>query len=114
CSNMTSHSTTPVFMPFRFPSDSLKIRFNKLDFEQSIYLAGGQGYKAGYSRILFFLFIRRNTRSTAIAPYRVDAQAKNGKAIVCAAMRKMVHIAFAILKSGEPFDSEFKLTKGAS
>jgi hypothetical protein len=30
--------------------------------------------------------------------------------IACAAMRKMVHIAFAILKSGKPFDPEFQTT----
>jgi len=38
---------------------------------------------------------------------------KNGMAVACAAMRKMVH-AFAILKSGKPFDPEFKLAKGAA
>jgi transposase len=40
---------------------------------------------------------------------RLKANGKNGKAIVCAAMRKLIHIAFAILKSGKPFDPEFKL-----
>ena len=44
---------------------------------------------------------------------RLEAQGKNGMSIACAAMRKMVHIAFAILKSGKPFDPEFKLAKGA-
>jgi len=34
---MTSHSTTPVFMPFRFRSDSIKKRLDNVDFEQSIY-----------------------------------------------------------------------------
>lgn len=28
----------------------------------------------------------------------------NGKAIVCAAMRKLLHIAFGVLKSNRPFD----------
>ena len=32
----------------------------------------------------------------------------NGKARVCAAMRKIIRIAFAILKSGKPFDPEYK------
>jgi transposase len=40
---------------------------------------------------------------------RLKANGKNGKAIVCAAMRKLIHIAFAILQSGEPFDSKFAL-----
>jgi len=39
---------------------------------------------------------------------RLSARGKNGKAVVCAAMRKMIHLAFAILKSGKPFDPEFK------
>lgn len=32
---------------------------------------------------------------------------KNGKAIVCAAMRKLIHLAFGILKSGEAFDPNY-------
>ena len=40
---------------------------------------------------------------------RLKASGKNGKAIVCAAMRKLIHIAFAILKSGKPFDPNFSL-----
>jgi transposase len=39
---------------------------------------------------------------------RLKANGKSGKAIVCAAMRKLIHIAFAILKSGKPFDPDFK------
>jgi transposase len=35
---------------------------------------------------------------------RLKANGKNGKAIVCAAMRKLIHIAFGVLKSGKPFD----------
>ncbi len=42
CSNMISHSTTPVFMPFRFRSDSIKKRLDNVDFEQSIYRADRQ------------------------------------------------------------------------
>jgi transposase len=45
---------------------------------------------------------------------RLEARGKNGMATACAAMRKMVHIAFAILKSGKPFDPEFKLAKEAA
>lgn len=40
---------------------------------------------------------------------RLKANGKNGKAIVCAAMRKLVHLAFGILKSGLPFDPDFSL-----
>jgi len=28
----------------------------------------------------------------------------DGKAIACVAMRKLIHLAFAILKSGQPFN----------
>jgi transposase len=35
---------------------------------------------------------------------RLKANGKNGKAVACAAMRKLIHIAFGVLKSGEPFD----------
>ena len=35
---------------------------------------------------------------------RLKANGKNGKAIACAAMRKLVHIAFGVLKSGKKFD----------
>jgi hypothetical protein len=38
---------------------------------------------------------------------RLKDNGKNGKAIVCAAMRKLIHIAFAILKSGLPFDPNY-------
>lgn len=40
---------------------------------------------------------------------RLKARGKHGLAIVCAAMRKLLHIAFAILKSGKPFDPDFAL-----
>jgi transposase len=39
---------------------------------------------------------------------RLKANGKSGKAVLCAAMRKLIHIAFAILKSGRPFDPNFK------
>jgi len=42
---------------------------------------------------------------------RLKANGKNGKAIVCAAMRKLVHLAFGILKSGLPFDPTIRLHK---
>ena len=39
---------------------------------------------------------------------RLKENGKNGKVIVCAIMRKLVHIIFGILKSGKPFDPNFK------
>lgn len=35
---------------------------------------------------------------------RLRERGKTGKQIVCAAMRKLLHIAYGVLKSGEPFD----------
>ena len=40
---------------------------------------------------------------------RLKANGKPGKSCVCAAMRKLIHIAFAILKSGKPFDPNYGL-----
>jgi transposase len=40
---------------------------------------------------------------------RLKKNGKNGKAIVCAAMRKLIHLAFAILKSGQPFNPNYAL-----
>jgi transposase len=39
---------------------------------------------------------------------RLKEKGKNGKIIICAIMRKLVHIIFGILKSGRPFDPNFK------
>jgi transposase len=39
---------------------------------------------------------------------RLRDNGKNGKVIVCAVMRKLVHIIFGVLKSGQPFDPNFK------
>lgn len=40
---------------------------------------------------------------------RLKANGKNGKAVACAAMRKLIHIAFAILQSGKPFNATLAL-----
>ena len=45
---------------------------------------------------------------------RLKANGKNGKAIACAAMRKLIHIAFGVLQSGEPFDPLWVSSKNKS
>ncbi len=40
---------------------------------------------------------------------RLVARRKNGKVIVCAVMRKLVHIIVGVLKSGHPFDPNVAL-----
>jgi hypothetical protein len=42
---------------------------------------------------------------------RLEANGKKGKAIICAAMRKLIHLAFAVLKSGIPFDPDYASKK---
>jgi len=39
----------------------------------------------------------------------LKAHGKPGKSYVCAASAKLIHIAFAILKSGKPFDPNYGL-----
>ena len=41
---------------------------------------------------------------------RLKEKGKNGKVIVCAIMRKLVHIIFGILKSGKKYDPNYKPT----
>ena len=35
---------------------------------------------------------------------RLEANGKKGKLVICAMMRKLIHVAFGVLKSGKPFD----------
>jgi transposase len=38
---------------------------------------------------------------------RFKVKGKNGKIIICAAMPKLIHLIFSILKSRVPFDADF-------
>ena len=40
--------------------------------------------------------------------HRLKGKGKNGKVVVCAIMRKLVHLIFGILKSGRPFDPNYR------
>jgi transposase len=40
---------------------------------------------------------------------RLKAKGKSDKQIVCAAMRKLLHIAYSVLKSGKPFDAQLAI-----
>lgn len=40
---------------------------------------------------------------------RLKGNGKSGKAVACAAMRKLLHIAFGVLKSGQQFDPKFAI-----
>jgi transposase len=39
---------------------------------------------------------------------RLKEKGKNGKVIVCAIMRKLVHVIFGVLKSGKMYDPNYK------
>jgi transposase len=41
---------------------------------------------------------------------RLKDKSKNGKVIVCALMRKLVHVIFGVLKSGKKYDPNYQLT----
>lgn len=60
-------------------------------------------------KILYMPALCAWTHNPAIRVFceRLKANGKNGKAIVCAAMRKLIHIAFGVIKSGKPFDPNY-------
>jgi hypothetical protein len=39
---------------------------------------------------------------------RLKEKGKNGKVIVCAIMRKLVHVIFGVFKSGKKYDPNYK------
>jgi hypothetical protein len=41
--------------------------------------------------------------------HRLKDKEKNGKVVVCAVMWKLVHLIFGILKSGKPFEPNYRL-----
>jgi transposase len=45
---------------------------------------------------------------------RLLARHKAGKVMICAAMRKLVHLAFGVLRSGKPFDPQWGQTASAA
>jgi transposase len=42
---------------------------------------------------------------------RMEKQHKSGKVVVCAAMKKLLQLAYGVLKSGRPFDAEICLAR---
>jgi len=62
-------------------------------------------------KVLYFPAVVASQRNPVLRAFceRLKANGKNGKAIICAAMRKLLHIAFGVLKSGKPFDPNLAL-----
>lgn len=63
---------------------------------------------------MFMPAIASMTHNPAVSALaeRLRARGKSGKQIVCAAMRKLLHIAYGVLKSGQPFDYRLALAQG--
>ena len=72
--------------------------------------------KVGHARLRKILYfpamsaIRCNTAAKALAE-RLKASGKNGKVVIGAVMRKMIHWMFGVLKSGQAFDPALALAK---
>ena len=62
---------------------------------------------------LYIPVITSMSRNPAIRAMveRMKARGKAGKQIVCAAMRKLLCIAYGVLKSGEPFNPKLAIAK---
>ena len=69
--------------------------------------------KTGHARLRKALYmpalvsIRYNSLMMAFYQ-RLKEKGKNGKVIVCAIMRKLVHVIFGVLKSGKKYDPNYK------
>jgi transposase len=69
--------------------------------------------KTGHARLRKALYmpalvsIRYNPLMIAFYQ-RLQARGKNGKVIVCAIMRKLVHVIYGVLKSGKMYDPNYK------
>ena len=69
--------------------------------------------KIGHARLRKVLYmpalVSIQCNPVMIAFYnRLKDKGKNGKVIVCAIMRKLVHVIFGVLKSGKKYDPNFK------
>jgi transposase len=99
----------------RFTSAKQAIAFAGL--APKIRQSGNSTGKAGIAKTgdpwlrkaLYMPAVAAMTFNPAIRAFcqRLKANGKPGKVYVCAAMRKLIHIAFAILKSGKPFDPAY-------
>ena len=70
-------------------------------------------YQVGHVRLRKALYmpalVSIQCNPVMIAFYnRLKEKGKNGKVIICAIMRKLVHVIFGILKSGKTFDPNYK------
>src|SRR5690606_15231211 len=70
----------------------------------------GSGFLRSRLYMPALVALRHNPAIKALAE-RLRSRGKSGKQIICAAMRKLLHIAYGVLKSGRPFDPELALAR---
>lgn len=98
--------------PLRFESARALVAFVGLNprlQESGNYRGQVRISRTGSSRMRAAMFMPGVSSLTSNAAVKALAQrmregGKAGKQIVCAAMRKLLHIAYGVLKSGQPFD----------
>ena len=58
---------------------------------------------------LYFLEIVAKNHNAVIREFcdRLIERGKSGKQVICGAIRKLLHVAYGVLKSGEPFDPNY-------
>ncbi|MFG3503864.1 IS110 family transposase [Pseudomonas sp. NPDC047963] len=98
--------------PLRFAGSRALTAFAGLNpqlQESGVYRGQARISRTGSSRLRAGLYmpavcsLKRNPAISALRD-RLKAKGKSGKQIVCAAMRKLLSIAYGVLKSGQPFD----------
>jgi len=99
----------PMFEKW-WPSSDLRQRKHSQDH---LYKGKPRLCKIGHARLRKALYmpalISIQCNPVMIAFYnRLKEKGKNGKVIVCAIMRKLVHVIFGVLKSGKKYDPNYK------
>lgn len=105
--------------PLRFASSRAITAFAGLNprlQESGIYKGQTRISRTGSPRLragLYMPAVCSLTHNPAISALRerLKAKGKSGKQIVCAAMRKLLHIAYGVLKSGQRFDPQLALAR---
>lgn len=103
--------------PLRFPNARAVVAFAGLN--PRLQQSGGHESASRISRTgsrrlrtgLYMPAIVAITHNAAVKALkdRLKARGKAGKQVICAAMRKLLHIAYGVLKSGRPFDPQLAL-----
>lgn len=105
--------------PLRFASSRAITAFAGLNprlQESGVYKGQTRISRTGSSRLragLYMPAVCSLTHNPAISALRerLKTKGKSGKQIVCAAMRKLLHIAYGVLKSGQRFDPQLALAR---